>query len=339
MVASASGATPKVSVLVPAHDVMDYLDECVESILAQSFGDFELLLYDDGSIDATGPMCDAWAARDARIRVEHVNACDLATMRNILLADARGEYAAFIDADDFVEVDYLEYLVGLLESHPERGAAACAHWIDDHGKLSIDAHCPGDVADLDLDAAFESLLYHGVVNCCCWAKMMRRSVFSVLDYPEGELYEDSWRISELLEASGGIVFGAKPCYHYRKRRGSITAGGYMAHRLAYIDAIEHIAERALACNPALAVACTRRRAHARLSVLRTMRRVSGKDLAVRDELRDSALACKDEVLSDPRAPLRDKAGLRLLSLGYGPFFASWSAYEALRPLLAPVVGG
>lgn len=103
---------PKVSVIIPVHDVEAYLKECLESILRQSFTDFEVLLVDDGSTDASGRICDDYATKDARIKVFHQYNQGVSSARNLGLDKARGEYVIFFDADDYwIMDDCLERLV------------------------------------------------------------------------------------------------------------------------------------------------------------------------------------------------------------------------------------
>lgn len=98
---------PKISVIVPVYKVENYLHRCIDSILAQSYADFELLLIDDGSPDNSGQICDEYAAKDSRVRVFHKGNGGVSSARNLGLDNARGEWITFIDSDDYVDVDYL----------------------------------------------------------------------------------------------------------------------------------------------------------------------------------------------------------------------------------------
>ena len=107
-----SGPSPKISVIVPVYKVEKYLPECIESVLAQTFTDFELILVDDGSPDNSGAICDDYAARDPRIRVFHKQNGGVSSARNLGLDHARADWVAFVDADDAVDEKYLEHLWG-----------------------------------------------------------------------------------------------------------------------------------------------------------------------------------------------------------------------------------
>ena len=106
--------TPKISVIVPVYNVEKYLTECVESVLAQTFTDFELLLIDDGSKDSSGVICDEYAAKDNRIRVLHKENGGLSSARNVGIAMAMGEFVIFLDPDDYwIESNVLDKLISI----------------------------------------------------------------------------------------------------------------------------------------------------------------------------------------------------------------------------------
>ena len=106
---------PLISVIVPVYKVENYLDCCVQSIVNQTYSNLEILLIDDGSPDASGAMCDAWAEKDSRIRVIHQENAGGGAARNAGLDAARGERIAFVDSDDYIAPDCYQYLHTLLE--------------------------------------------------------------------------------------------------------------------------------------------------------------------------------------------------------------------------------
>lgn len=106
---------PIISVIVPAYNAEKYLRRCIDSILAQTFTDFELLLIDDGSTDKSGEICDEYADKDARIRVFHKPNGGVSSARNVGLDNALGEYICFCDADDWVDTHWLQ---GFIEAYP-----------------------------------------------------------------------------------------------------------------------------------------------------------------------------------------------------------------------------
>ena len=108
---------PLVSVIVPIYNVEQYLRRCIDSVLAQTYTNYELILVDDGSPDACGKICDEYAARNPKIKVIHQKNQGLSAARNNAVPKSNGEYITFIDSDDFVSKDYLQYLVSLIQKY------------------------------------------------------------------------------------------------------------------------------------------------------------------------------------------------------------------------------
>ena len=103
------GMSPLVSVIIPVYNTEQYLPRCLDSVLCQSFTDFELLLIDDGSSDGSGAICDAYAEKDNRIRVFHKENGGVSSARNLGLDNAKGEWVSFVDGDDFLNEGFFEY--------------------------------------------------------------------------------------------------------------------------------------------------------------------------------------------------------------------------------------
>ena len=104
-------STPVVSIIVPVLNTVKFLHRCIDSVLAQTYTNFELLLIDDGSKDSSGTICDEYAAQDTRVRVFHKENGGVSSARNMGLDNARGEWITFVDADDWISKDYLEEMV------------------------------------------------------------------------------------------------------------------------------------------------------------------------------------------------------------------------------------
>ena len=108
--------TPTISVIVPVYNTEKYLPRCIESVLAQTFVDWEMLLIDDGSTDASGSICDEYAAKDERIRVFHKENGGVSSARNLGLDNAQGEWITFVDSDDWIEENFLKSFDGNLDA-------------------------------------------------------------------------------------------------------------------------------------------------------------------------------------------------------------------------------
>ena len=126
--------TPKISVIIPVYTTENYLRRCIDSVLSQTYKDFELLLIDDGSKDSSGAICDEYAAQDARVRVFHKENGGASSARNVGLDNARGEWVTFVDSDDYIEENFLNSFDGSLDA----GLVVGNMGICEDGKLPID---------------------------------------------------------------------------------------------------------------------------------------------------------------------------------------------------------
>ncbi|MDO5435129.1 MAG: glycosyltransferase family 2 protein [Clostridia bacterium] len=319
-----------VSVIVPVYNVEPYLNKCVQSIVRQDHPQLEILLVDDGSTDRSGLMCDEWAARDSRIQVIHKKNGGQSEARNVGLGIAKGDLIAFVDSDDELEPDNIRTLSELLSRYEEADIAQGNHYTHRNGKTKLEyaASPEGFMTRAD---AFRAVLYHDRVDVGPCNKLFRRKVFETLRFPEGRIYEDTALFGKLLSESSGFVYCGRPLYHYFVREGSTVHGGFDEKRLGYISAVQELNQAAMQTDSRLEEACTRRITHAYLSVLRYMEHCEAGDRALRDDLRMKALQNSAAVIGNASAPKRDKLALRLLKLGYLPFYASWRLYGKLRP--------
>ena len=208
---------PKVSVIVPVYKVEKYLTECIESVLAQTFPDFELLLVDDGSPDNSGAICDDYAARDPRIRVFHKENGGVAHARQVGLLLAKGEFVMFLDSDDTLEIDggienllrFLDDSVDIVEGiHLPLGAIPQKKGIT---RYQMNEY----VVALSLNR-----VYFGV-----WAKIYRRSLFncSIAEIPPKIIaYEDLLLSLRIAKKARVILKTNEVVFRKRVRKESLV---------------------------------------------------------------------------------------------------------------------
>ena len=320
---------PIVSVIVPVYNVAPYLPRCVDSILTQDYHDFELILVDDGATDGSGAICDAYGEKDRRVRVVHQQNGGLSAARNTGIGAASGTYLTFIDADDYVASSYLRYLLTLMGSAEGCKVCQANHFVV-RGVKAVPSAPETGVTVFTQTAACEAVLYHDRVDVSAWGKLYHRSVFDRLRFPAGKLYEDTFLFGHILLQTPVYVYGGQGQYYYVQREDSIVHRGFSPETLSYLDAVEELTATALQIDPALGMACDRRRVHARLSVLRYMDRCPQAYRTERDRLRREALALAPVVCALPRTPRRDRLALTLLRLGWMPFYRGWQLYNRFR---------
>jgi glycosyltransferase involved in cell wall biosynthesis len=320
---------PLITVIVPVFRAKAYLPICLDSILSQTHRNIEVILVDDGSPDGSGAICDVYATADARVRVLHQQNKGVSAARNAGLSQAKGAYISFVDADDWVEPDNLSYLLKILLDH-DVALSVCNHFVfareRDHAKYPVKR----EVTVLAQRQSAENLLYHLPPDASPWGKLYVKELFDELRYPEGMLFEDTYLIAEVIFAAGDLAFGGEPKYHYRFHEQTISKGTPVGKRWDYLLAVDHLAESVLLRYPDLSAGCTRRRVHAALSIRRLL--VHAETSADEDLARCTAIirAGAKSVLLDPRAPLRDKAGVLLALAGPRIFDRFWDIYGKIR---------
>ena len=205
---------PAVSVIVPVYRAERFLAQCVESVLAQSRSDLELLLIDDGSPDGSGSLCDGYARLDARVRVIHQQNAGVSAARNAGLERAAGDYIAFVDADDWVEPDWLESMLAALDGEPGADICACGH-LRHEDERTEDRSARLCTGFLSPDEAFCSAL-RGGIDGYCWNKLFYAPLFKELRFdPAISVLEDLLLCQRAILQSRGVVCLPRPLYHYR----------------------------------------------------------------------------------------------------------------------------
>lgn len=210
-----------ISVIVPVYNVEQYLEECVESILKQTYSNIEVILVDDGSTDKSGSLCNIFEKKDCRVKVIHKLNGGLSHARNVGLEQATGDYVSFIDGDDIVSMDFIEMLYECIEKH-HMNISACGycHYYNS-GKIrkinysGIKKYFKDEEAQIFLNI----IGYYNVSVC---NKLFHKSLFDSIKFPVGKKSEDWYVMYLLLEKSGGIYYDSDIKYFYRQRQGSIT---------------------------------------------------------------------------------------------------------------------
>lgn len=228
---------PLVSVIIPVYKVEAYLKACVESVLAQTWQDFEIILVDDGSPDQCPRMCDEFAAGDSRIRVIHKENGGVSSARNVGVHAAEGTYLAFLDSDDLWSPFFLERMYHAL-ADTTADIAVCnfrRFW----GADTAVPTSSGKLIQMDQAETFDCLFNHrNEALVVPWGKLYRKEVFTGITYPEGRVHEDEAVIHELLGNAQKVVWLEEVHYLYRFAPDSITTSRFSLKRLDSVWAKE-----------------------------------------------------------------------------------------------------
>lgn len=217
-----------ITVVVPVYMVEDYLQECVDSILQQTYQHFELILVDDGSPDSSGRICDDYAQRDSRVKVIHKENGGLSDARNAGIEIASGEYITFIDSDDVIASDYLEIMYQLAKTYQaELVQGKLTRNLEDLGEKSANTQ----FFDKTEDVMKNYLLFKDLQGYAC-NKLYAMRLFKELSlrYPVGMIQEDAWVTYKALYEAKGVVLTDSLTYFYRVNPESIMNGKFNPKR-------------------------------------------------------------------------------------------------------------
>ncbi len=230
-----------ISVIVPVYKVEPYIRRCVDSILGQTFTDFELILVDDGSPDNCPAICDEYATKDSRVHVIHQKNGGLSAARNAGIDWAFGnsdsQWLSFVDSDDWVHPQFLQFLYEAA-INCNAGICVCCHK-QTHEKITntkLDVPIPSKLSFEE----FYSLRNDSVNIITAWAKLYRKDYFQGISYPIGRINEDIFTTHKLLAQSPRIAFVDCELYFYFINPDSIMRRNWTPDRLNEIQGYEEL---------------------------------------------------------------------------------------------------
>lgn len=222
---------PLVSIIVPVYKVEDYLCECVDSLLAQTYPNIEIVLVDDGSPDGCGEICDAYAARDSRVHAFHKENGGLSDARNFGLRCAHGELISFVDSDDWVSPVFIEALEYAMERSTTYVAAVPGgRYFRDGDDIQL-IRSMTDVrnlvqAPINSHEIIRQILYQSITTGAQW-RLYERSILGNDPFPVGLYYEDLASTYKFVQRAGNVALvNSRELYAYRLRATSIIRQAY-----------------------------------------------------------------------------------------------------------------
>ena len=216
----------QISVIIPVYNVEQYLERCLDSVIAQTYKQLEIICINDGSKDNSLAICQAYQKRDERIRIIDQENKGLAAVRNVGIREAKSDYIYFIDSDDFIDVDYIEKLYVALKTNEADICVSNVRY--DNTKTE---HCL--IKDLTtnktvlnrVETMQEYLNPTGGLGNYLVNKLYRKEMFEGIVFPESKLFEDASTMFKILNNVKKTVIEQDTYYHYWIREDSIT-GSY-----------------------------------------------------------------------------------------------------------------
>ena len=323
---------PMISIIVPVYKVEPYLRRCVDSILAQTYQNFELILADDGSPDSCGAICDEYAERDSRTRVIHQKnqGPSAAAARNNAVNVAFGDFITFIDSDDFVTEDYVEYLIYLQRKYDANMTIGGLVYCYDQRPLSKRKEA-GEEVLLDAETTLIRMNYNDGMGSMAWGKLYQRDLVLKYPYPAGKLYEDLATTYKIAGDCERIAFGSRRIYYWNQREGSIMHRAFDKHQYDGIDAakaqISYVKDRYPAALPA-----AKTRYMGKIVELMGLALRSENSREIYRKLKGE-MAYYREVMTDPKPKKTQKIRWFAMKCGYIPTKVIFSVHEKLKILI------
>lgn len=227
---------PLISVIIPVYNVASYLRKCVDRVIHQTYGNLEILLVDDGSTDECPSICDDYARKDTRIKVTHKKNGGLSDARNKGLDMAKGELVTFIDSDDFIELDMIEYLYNLLDVHHADMSVCQRNEVEEAtGQVKKRLQISDQIIDGNRQCMM-AFFTNSAIDTVAWGKLYRTSFFKHVRYPFGRHHEDVFTTYKLIAQCDRIVVGRAHKYNYLLRKGSLSKSTFQYRHLDGIEA-------------------------------------------------------------------------------------------------------
>lgn len=316
-----------ISVIVPVYNVESYFNECINSILEQTYKNLEIILIDDGSTDRSGTMCDEYASLDGRIRVIHKKNGGLSSARNAGLDICMGEYITFVDSDDYVGKKYISYMYDLMQKYNVDISSCKCRFVFFNGGFEAEEKQLSEFAESKHDF-FENLLY------CKRAlgqpgSLFKRCLFNDIRYTEGILFEDTDIIYKLINQCEKLAISNKQLYYYRLRRDSITNSDFNLKKLGLIKVSEEMCNFITAQYPDLKKAAASKMIWALYSTLNQLYKSKNIDKNIEKNILDKSRKYEKIVLKDRKAPKMNKFGIITRKFGRRFYMLTWKLYNIL----------
>jgi glycosyltransferase involved in cell wall biosynthesis len=231
-----------VSIIVPVYNIEEYIEKCVDSLLAQTYANIEILLIDDGSNDKSSTICDKTALQDTRVCVIHKKNGGLSDARNVGISMSRGQYIAFVDGDDYVHKNYIKTLLNAAQRY-QADISVCSYIrVYSDGSKAREGKREQVTQFSNIQAIRDLTLPNSLCDVVAWNKLYSRRLFieNSIRYPLGKVNEDTFTTYKLLYGANRIVFLDEPLYFYVQRSSSIMGVGYTSKNLAIVEAIDEM---------------------------------------------------------------------------------------------------
>lgn len=308
-----------VSVIVPIYNVEKYLSKCIDSIINQTYENIEILLVDDGSPDNCGKICDEYSKKDSRIKVIHKKNGGLSDARNCGIDNSTGKYLFFLDSDDYIKNDTIEYLINLIIRDKSDIAISKIQVVY---KNIIEENASSKSEVLDSLTVLNRMLYSDSYYISSCGKLFNKNLFKEIRFPVGKNYEDVGTIYKLYALASKISCGYNQKYYYIIRSDSITNKKFSNKEYDLIEMTDGMCNFILKNYPQLEAGAHYRKVFSRISLICKKNYPYKKNDENIKIIKDNY----KEILKNSMVPKKSKLAIILLMINEKLFFKTWHLY-------------
>lgn len=315
-----------ISVIIPVYKVEKYLKRCVDSVIGQTYKNLEIILVDDGSPDGCPAICNEYTKNDKRIKVIHKKNGGLSDARNAGIDKSSGKYITFIDSDDYVASDYVEYLYNLLKKYNTK-VSACGFDVfsgDFNKKINQNYKDSNNVSQREV---IEKMLYTDIYFISACGKLYAAGLFDDIKFPVGQMYEDLATTYKVYLKVDSIACGYEEKYLYCVREDSITKQKFSKSQYDMILNTKVMTNDIREKYPEFSDGCVARNFHAHFSTY--CRLIYDPEECKKNKewvlkyIKDNG----NKILKNPKVSKKDKVAFLILKIGEKPFKFVWTKYK------------
>ena len=246
-----------ISIVVPVYNIADYLHYAIDSLLKQTYQNFEVILVNDGSTDDSPQLCEDYAQKYENIHVFHKENGGLSEARNFGVSKASSDWIFFLDPDDYLEDYTLELIVKIHEEHHAdliSTKVKTTSKYNDYTSYRLEESDYKGLAPITKEKALEAMLDDKFATVSACAKLYHKSILEAVPFPVGKIYEDFYVVGEHLALAERIVISPLETYNYYRREGSIVRSTFTEKRYDFFKAVaknEEVVKREYIQSPEL----------------------------------------------------------------------------------------
>ena len=222
----------KISIIIPVYNVEMYLDQCLQSVINQTYSNLEIIIIDDGSTDQSGTICDDYAERDDRIVLIHQQNAGLSSARNVGIVNVTGDYVMYVDSDDWLDTDMIEkmYQVSDREDADIVVSSFIYQNVEKNHFVIVQDEKTYNAAD-----AIRAICTDKKLKNFAWGKLLRRKLIEGIRFPDGKKFEDICTMYRYFQRANKVVQIQNCFYHYRVRTSGISRTKTVDNAIERID--------------------------------------------------------------------------------------------------------